>query len=115
MRSLLRRRPPCTLRSSTRCTSLTTAHPEALLDTDMLSLFGRRHPQVLTKAAPYLQVYGIFTFSELTRYEVIRGLRAAGATTRLATFEQLCAQSRVLALDEACVRHAAEVWVHLRR
>jgi hypothetical protein len=54
---------------------LTTSIPESLLDTDTLSLYGRGHPRVRANASAYLAIYGQFTFSELTRYEVTRGLR----------------------------------------
>ena len=47
--------------------------PEALLDTDTLSLYRRAHAQVTRHAAAYIQRYGQLTFTELTRYEVLRG------------------------------------------
>lgn len=88
---------------------------EALLDTDTLSLYGRRHLQVATNAAAYLQVRGFFTFSVLTRYEVIRGFQLSGAIARLEAFERLCTVSRILPFDEVCARRAAQVWVDLRQ
>jgi len=40
----------------------------ALLDTDMLSeLLKQRHPQVTSRAAEYLRLYGKFAFSVFTR------------------------------------------------
>jgi tRNA(fMet)-specific endonuclease VapC len=90
---------------------LTARFPEALLDTDTLSLYGRAHPQVVAHATAYLRTYGIFTFSELTRYEVIRGFQLSGANTRLAAFERLCCLSRVIPLSQQYSRHAADAWV----
>src|SRR5262245_12941254 len=61
--------------------------PEALLDTDTLSLYRRAHAQVTRHAAAYIRRYGQLTFTELTRYEVLRGLTAAQAHRQLAAFE----------------------------
>ena len=41
--------------------------PEALLDTDTLSLCRRAHAQVTRHAAAYIRRYGQLTFAELTR------------------------------------------------
>ncbi|MBI3974183.1 MAG: type II toxin-antitoxin system VapC family toxin [Chloroflexi bacterium] len=94
---------------------MTAEIPEALLDTDTLSLYARRHPQVRVNAAAYLRAHGAFTLSELTRYEITRGLQLIGANVRLAAFERLCRLSRILPFDEVCARHAAQVWVDLHR
>jgi len=61
--------------------------PEALLDTDTLSLYRRSHPQVTAHAAAYIRQHGQLTLSEITRYEVLRGLTAAQATRPRAAFE----------------------------
>jgi len=89
--------------------------PEALLDTDTLSLLRRRHPQVVTHARAYLRRYGKLTFSELTRYEVVRGYKKVGATRQLAAFERFCQQHRVLPLDWSALEQAAEIWAELSR
>ena len=54
---------------------------QAVLDTDMLSAVMRRNPLVIPKARAYLAQHGRFTLSIITRYEVLRGLKAKGATT----------------------------------
>jgi tRNA(fMet)-specific endonuclease VapC len=89
--------------------------PEALLDTDTLSLLRRRHPQVIVHARAYLHRYGRLTFSELTRYEVVRGYKKVGATRQLAAFERFCRQHRVLPLDWRALEQAAEIWAELSR
>ena len=48
--------------------------PEALFETDTLSLYRRAHAQVTRHGAAYIRHYGQLTFTELTRYEVLRGL-----------------------------------------
>lgn len=52
----------------------------ALLDTDTLSeIMKGRHPVIRQKAGQYLATHGRFTFSLITRYEILRGLKAKGA------------------------------------
>jgi tRNA(fMet)-specific endonuclease VapC len=53
-------------------------------------------------------------FTELTRYEVLRGLLAAQATRQLGGFEQFCRLHRLLPFDEVSARKAAEIWAELR-
>lgn len=52
---------------------------EVILDTDILSAIMRQNPLVITKAQAYLEQYARFTFSIITRYEILRGLKAKGA------------------------------------
>ncbi len=88
--------------------------PESLLDTDILSLYRRSHPRVTAHTAAYMRQYGQLVFSELTRYEVMRGLIAARATRQLVEFEQLCRLHRTVPFDEMAARKSAEIWAELR-
>lgn len=89
--------------------------PPALLDTDTLSAIMRRDPRVLPRAAAYLAIHQRFTWSVITRYEVLRGLHARNATTQLAAFERLCAANDVLPLTDAAVVRAAAIYGDLHR
>ena len=51
----------------------------SLLDTDTLSDIMKKDPVVREKAIQYLSEEGQFTFSLITRYEILRGLRAKQA------------------------------------
>lgn len=62
---------------------------EAVLDTDILSAIMRQHPVVLSKARPYLAEYGQFTLSIITRYEILRGLKARGASKQAMSLEHM--------------------------
>jgi len=85
-----------------------TAASPALIDTDILSALMRENPPATARARAYLEIHRQFTFSVITRYEVLRGLLAKQAVRQLAAFDQLCAASRVLPVtDEIIVRGAA--------
>ena len=89
--------------------------PEALLDTDTLSLLRRSHSRGVAHTRTYLRQFGVLTLSELSRYEAVRGYKKINATRQLATFEQFCQQHRVLPLDWPALEQAAEVWSDLSR
>jgi len=88
--------------------------PEALLDTDTLSLYRWAHAQVTRHAAAYIRHYGQLTFTELTRYEVLRGLTAAQAHRQLTAFERFSRLHRILPFDAEAARRSADIWADLR-
>lgn len=64
--------------------------PEMLLDTSTLSdIIKGRNRTVTRRARQYLAKHGQFTFSTLTRYEILRGLEAKKATRQLMRFNHL--------------------------
>lgn len=85
----------------------------ALLDTDILSAIMRRDPQVTASARAYLLEHRRFTFSVVTRYEIMRGLLAKGAVRQHQAFEQLCAASIVLPLTDEVALQAAAIYADL--
>ncbi|HQY92891.1 MAG: type II toxin-antitoxin system VapC family toxin [Caldilinea sp.] len=91
-----------------------TAQP-ILLDTDILSAIMRRHPQATVRARLYLLEHQRFTFSVITRYEVVRGLLTKQAVRQQHAFEQLCAASEVLPISEEVALHAAAIYADLHR
>ena len=84
--------------------------PKSLLDTDTLSAVIKQNPTALSHSRSYLATYGLLTFSLITRYEVLRGLRAKNAIVQIAAFEKLCAVSEILPLTDAIVQRAAEIY-----
>jgi len=86
--------------------------PPCLLDTDILSeVLKQKHATVVQKAQAYLQGHQQFTFSSMTRYEVLRGLKEKGATRQLQQFATFCQHSAILAIAEATLDRASDLWV----
>ena len=84
---------------------------EALLDTDMLSeVIKAKDAAVLGKAQQYLSHHGRLSFSAITFYEVIRGMKSAGATRQLANFLQTAATSEVMPISISILVRAADLW-----
>jgi tRNA(fMet)-specific endonuclease VapC len=89
--------------------------PQALLDTDVLSAVMRNHPVAVARAQAYLAAHHHLTFSIITRYEVLRGLKAKGATAQLAAFDRLCAASQIISLTDEIVVRAADIYADLHQ
>jgi len=88
----------------------------ALLDTDILSeVLKRRDERVQARAISYLSDHGQLTFSAITRYEVIRGLKELGAKKQRERFAAFCEQSTVVSLSESIFDRAADLWAEARR
>jgi tRNA(fMet)-specific endonuclease VapC len=90
--------------------------PLALLDTDTLSeVLKARNPHVRERAREYLAAYGRFAFSIITRYEILRGLKAMQASRQIAAFEARCLASDVLPLTDKTIVIAADIYAELYR
>lgn len=87
----------------------------SLLDTDTLSAILRQDPRVVKSAYEYLTEHGCFTFSIFTQFEILRGLKARGAKTRLIIFEQFCTANNILPLTDDIMRQGTDVYADLHR
>jgi tRNA(fMet)-specific endonuclease VapC len=86
-----------------------------LLDTDVLSAIMRKNPKAIIHARSYLEIHKQFTYSIITRYEILRGLQAKGAEKQLISFDNLCANSRILPLSDNVIVKAATIYADLHK
>lgn len=89
--------------------------PRALLDTDTLSAVMRGNPGVIARAREYLAEHGAFAFSIITRYEILRGLKAKDASAQLRAFDLFCGTCLILPLTDEIVVRAAEIFAALKQ
>ena len=89
--------------------------PAVLLDTDILSELLKQHPLVLQRVRTYLAEHGRLAFSIITRYELLRGLKAKQARTQEAAFTLLCQASLIFPLTDQVVDRAATLYGELHR
>lgn len=87
---------------------------EVLLDTDILSNLMKGNEVVVRRAQEYLSEYEQFSFSIITRYEILRGLRAKGAYIQEAKFDTLCSSSKLYGINDLVVKEAAGIYADLR-
>ena len=87
--------------------------PQLVVDTDILSLLMRKNSSVLARAKEYLSEHDRFTISIITRYEILRGLKAKGAQQQAPRFEDFCAKNTVLPITDDVVLRAADIYADL--
>ena len=87
--------------------------PRFILDTDILSLLMRKNAAVLARAGAYLSEHRRFTISIITRYEILRGLKAKGALKQAERFADFCARNQVLPIEDNVIAQAADIYADL--
>jgi tRNA(fMet)-specific endonuclease VapC len=87
--------------------------PKTLLDTDILSMLMRQQREVVKRAIRYLDVYNQYSFSLMTHYEILRGLKTKNAEKQLAAFNVFCQASEVLPITESVVNRASDIYAAL--
>ncbi len=86
---------------------------ELLLDTDTISLFLKNYPKVMAAAHGYLSHFRGFTFSAITRYEILRGLKIKDAHKQISQFEIICGNSRILEINDKIIVRALDIYADL--
>jgi tRNA(fMet)-specific endonuclease VapC len=87
--------------------------PEFILDTDILSLLMRKNAAVFAQASAYVSEHRQFTISIITRYEILRGLKAKDARKQAERFEDFCARNKILSIDDTVIIQAADIYADL--
>jgi len=86
---------------------------EVFFDTDMLSFFLRNVPKVMAEANNYLKFHKGFTFSVITNFEILRGLKIKNAQRQITTFALIRLQSREINLTDEIIIRAADIYADL--
>ena len=90
------------------------AHPPSLLDTDILSELFKKNPKVLAKASEYINTHGCLNISHITKYEILKGLKAKKAEKQTELFNRFCAINNVLSITDDVVVKAADIYASLK-
>ena len=86
---------------------------EVLFDTDTISFFFRNVPKVVAQADKYLKFHKGFTFSVITNFEIVRGLKIKNAQRQLTKFGLIRLQSREINLTDEIIVRAADIYADL--
>jgi tRNA(fMet)-specific endonuclease VapC len=86
----------------------------ALIDTDILSLFFRGHPQVEAHFATYTDAYPQVNLSIITYYEILSGLKHRDAHRQLSVFLTFATQNTIVPLTEHSVVLSADAYAVTR-
>ncbi len=86
---------------------------KVLLDSDTLSFYFKKYPKVVAEAQNYLHQHQVFTFSAISRFEILRGMKVRGATAQLKFFDFFCSQNEILELNDKIIVRAADIYADL--
>lgn len=87
---------------------------QALIDTDILSMFFHGDSNVVAHFAAYTALYSAINTTIITYYEITSGLKHRKAQKQLATFLEFAAQNNIVALTEPSVSLSADLYATLR-
>lgn len=90
-------------------------YPPSLLDTDILSELFKGHALVKAKAKEYIREHRRLTISIITKYEILKGLKAKGAQKQVDAFTRFCGHNIVLPITDSVVAKASDIYALLRQ
>ena len=90
-----------------------TSPRQSLIDTDILSAIMRTNPIASAQARKYLSIHHQLSFSIITKYEILRGLKVKGSINQILAFDHLCGRSQILLLTDNIISKAAEIYADL--
>lgn len=88
---------------------------EALIDTNILSLFFRNNEHVVAKFVAYQEVHERISLSIITYYEIVSGLMHRDAHKQLSSFMAFAEQNKVIGLEQNVADAAATLYAELRK
>jgi len=87
----------------------------SLIDTDILSMFFRGNRSVKANFATYLSEYDEISFSIVSYYEIVSGLKHRDAHRQMDSFIEFSSQNNILPLTIESTTKSAEIYATLRR
>ena len=88
---------------------------KVLVDSDILSFYIKKYPKVVSEGQNYLRQNQLFTFSIITRFEILRGIKVKNATKQLQFFNFFCRNNEIIELDDKIINRAADVYADLHK
>lgn len=86
-----------------------------LVDTDILSMFFRSNPNVVSNFRKYLSQYEKINLSIITYYEILSGLKHKDALKQIALFLEFVKHNTILPLTEDSVTLSSGLYANLRK
>ena len=85
------------------------------LDSNAVSDILRRRSDVLTRYREEVKKDTIFAICDVVYYEVVRGLKAIGATSKIKEFMKMYEKMEHLSLDIAAFNKTVDIYVNLHK
>ncbi len=89
-------------------------YPPSLLDTDILSELFKGHDNVRARVVEYVSVHGRLTISHISKYEILKGLKAKKASKQIDAFKLFCSLNLVLPITDEAIEKASDIYASLK-
>ena len=89
-------------------------YPFSLIDTDILSKLFKENRAVKTRVSEYIDEHIRLTISHITKYEILKGLKAKKALKQIEAFILFCKANVVLPITDDVITKAADIYASLR-
>ena len=86
----------------------------SLIDTDILSELFKENRAVKTRVSEYVGEHIRLTISHITKYEILKGLKAKKALKQIDAFIMFCKANVVLPITDNVITKAADIYASLR-
>ncbi len=86
---------------------------QALLDSDTLSYYFKRHPQVVAQFNRYMATHEHVFISRVSIVEILGGLKAKDANRQIENFRSFIAQHKILDTTESSAEISANIFAEL--
>jgi len=88
---------------------------QALIDTDILSMFFKGNKKVKQNFKAYLDEYNAINFSLITYYEILSGLKHRDANKQMDSFMEFASQNNIIPLTTKSTKISAKIYAYLRK
>ncbi len=86
-----------------------------LLDTDILSELFKGHAIVKNRATDYIRKYNKLTLSQISKYEILKGLKSKDAIKQIKAFSIFCEANIIIQITDDVIIKAADIFADLRK
>jgi tRNA(fMet)-specific endonuclease VapC len=84
-------------------------YPPSLLDTDILSELFKGNNTVITRASEYINEHHSLTISHITKYEILKGLKAKKAQKQIEAFNIFCNANTIIPITDDAIIKASDI------
>lgn len=89
-------------------------YPPSLIDTDILSELFKGNDAVKKRVSEYVIEHHKLTISHITKYEILKGLKAKKAQKQIDTFNAFCNANNIVPITDDVIIEAADIYAALR-
>ena len=90
-------------------------YPPSLIDTDILSELFKGNNTVKVRVSEYIKEHHRLTISQITKYEILKGLKAKKAQKQINAFNTFCDANTIISITDDVIIKASDIYAELRK